>query len=138
VALIVAERGISEKELQKFRGKRRNSKVFDYRTFAKEYLSYALAAVPPPRLHLTPQQGKRHRLLSEQHAVERSCKLVADLLVALLILGSPLCSLGRWAGCSPSSSLRARYWASITSCPMMMTERGQRLGKAAVHLSGLQ
>jgi hypothetical protein len=37
LALIAAERGISDEELQRFRGKRRNSKGFNYHGFAKKY-----------------------------------------------------------------------------------------------------
>jgi hypothetical protein len=37
LALIVAARGISDKELQRFRGKRANSKTFNYHAFAKKY-----------------------------------------------------------------------------------------------------
>jgi hypothetical protein len=37
LALIVAERGISDKELEQFRGSRRNSKVFKYPAFCKKY-----------------------------------------------------------------------------------------------------
>jgi hypothetical protein len=37
LALIVAERGISDKELEQFRGSRRNSKAFKYPAFCKKY-----------------------------------------------------------------------------------------------------